>query len=140
VRRAILLARIVRCVAAGTRTNGSILSKSPRTRQEALCCIDEHASHDRALPAVATKKTGRQVVEGPSRKAHFPPVHARNHRCRRTRRAVPNGYTTMRRRGLFSLTATRGTAFMNRRQRWHRPDRLQAGEHSAQQGLKESAK
>lgn len=30
------------------------------------------------MPAAATKKTGRQVIEGLNRKAHFPPVHARS--------------------------------------------------------------
>jgi hypothetical protein len=45
------------------------------------------------LPALATKKTGRQIVEGLYRKAHFPPVHAR------TTEPVPSSYTTTRWRG-----------------------------------------
>lgn len=46
------------------------------------------------MPALATKKTGCQLVEGLSRKAHFPPVHARFHLKQRV--TVPNSYTTMR--------------------------------------------
>jgi hypothetical protein len=34
------------------------------------------------MPILATKKTGRQLVEGLFRKAHFPPVHAQSHRSR----------------------------------------------------------
>jgi hypothetical protein len=60
----------------------------------------------RSLPAVATKKTGRQIVEGLSRKAHFPPVHARTHQAF----MVPNSYTTTRRAGIRHDMETFGRA------------------------------
>jgi hypothetical protein len=45
------------------------------------------------MSALATKKTGRQLIEGLFRMAHFPPVHARIH-CGVN--AVPDSYTMMR--------------------------------------------
>jgi hypothetical protein len=46
------------------------------------------------------EEDGCQIVEGLYRKAHFPPVHAQNHPCRRSRRTVPNSYTTTRSAGI----------------------------------------